>query len=201
MARVRRPYKIIVWGPGVLGRALLREIVAKPELDLVGVLAYNSQKHGKDVGEGIASLGVKATTNKEEIFRLDADVVLHCVQNSSDVSIDSEVTNDVVRLLESGKNVICSIAYHWPQFHSRAFEEKLQAACRKGGVTLHSTGINPGFLNERLVATLTAVCTKIDYIKVQEISDTSTIESADMMSAIGYGKKPADNLMVVSLGD
>ncbi|MEB3071154.1 NAD(P)H-dependent amine dehydrogenase family protein [[Mycobacterium] vasticus] len=200
----KSPYRAVVWGPGILGRALLREIAAKPELELAGVLAYSPEKDGKDVGEllGTAPMGVLATTDKEAIHRLDADIVLHCPQNTSDVSIDSEVTNDVVQLLESGKNVISSIAYHWPRFHSATFEEKLQAACLAGGSTLHSTGINPGFLNERLVTTLTGVCTTIESIAVREISDTSTIDSADMMSAIGYGKKPDDpNLMVVSLGD
>jgi hypothetical protein len=143
------PFRVVVWGPGVLGRALLREIVAKPELELVGVLAYNPDKDGKDVGELLG------------LAPLDADVVLHCPQNSSEVSIDSDVTNEVVRILESGKNVISAIAYHWPRLHSAEFEHKLQAACHQGGTTLHSTGINPGFLNERLVVTLTGVCTKI----------------------------------------
>jgi hypothetical protein len=176
----KEPYRVIVWGPGIVGSALLREIAAKSELDLVGVLAYSAGKDGKDAGEliGAAPLGVTVTTNKEEIFNLDADVVLHCPQNSSDVSIDSEVTNEVVRLLKSGKNVISSIAYHWPRLHGRELEDKLEAACAEGGATLHSTGVNPGFLNERLVTTLTGVCTTIRSIVVQEICDTSTIESA-----------------------
>ncbi len=41
---------MVVWGPGVLGTLLLREIGKLPELELVGVLAYSEAKDGVDVG-------------------------------------------------------------------------------------------------------------------------------------------------------
>src|SRR3990172_1562302 len=65
-----KPYKIIVWGPGYLGAACIKEVLHRPEFELVGVLAYNEEKNNKDIGEllGIGSLGIKVTTDQEKIF-------------------------------------------------------------------------------------------------------------------------------------
>jgi hypothetical protein len=69
---VAHPYKIVVWGPGYLGAACIKEILKRPEFELVGVLAYSEAKRGKDVGEllGIGHVGVTATTDQEQIFNI-----------------------------------------------------------------------------------------------------------------------------------
>ena len=33
------PYKVIVWAPGYLGSAVIKEVLKRPEFELVGVLA------------------------------------------------------------------------------------------------------------------------------------------------------------------
>jgi 4-hydroxy-tetrahydrodipicolinate reductase len=77
--------------------------------------------------------------------------------------------------------------------HGAEFVEKIEAACHKGGTALHSSGINPGLLNERWVVGLTGVCTSIDSIKVQEISNISTLPTLDMLvDRIGVGRLPED---------
>ncbi|MFA4836411.1 MAG: hypothetical protein WC749_10130 [Dehalococcoidia bacterium] len=197
-------YRVIVWGPGIVGSALIREILKKPELKLVGVRAYNPQKNGKDVGEvfGMGTpVGVRMTTNENEIFALDADVVLFCPNMSTQVEIDSEATNTVCRLLESGKNVITSIGWWYPPYHSQALADKLQNACKKGKTCLHSTGVNPGWLYERIVTTLTGASTSISYIKVQELSDNRSIDSANMIFGLGYGQDLSEKPWIENVGD
>jgi 4-hydroxy-tetrahydrodipicolinate reductase len=186
------PYRVIVWGPGVLGRLLIREIAAKPELELVGVYAYNPEKDGKDAGDlaGCAAVGVAATTDRDAIFGLDADVVFICPQTTAPVDIDSDVSAVVCRFLEAGINVVSAPAYHWPRLHGPELVQRLEEACRAGGSTLHSTGINPGLVNERWLPVFTTAMTTIDHIKVQEINNNSSIDSHDMMTAIGYGQPP-----------
>ncbi|MDD5094779.1 MAG: hypothetical protein PHV74_10440 [Dehalococcoidia bacterium] len=196
-------YRVIVWGPGTVGNALLREITKKPELKLVGVLAYNPEKNGKDVGEylGMAPTGVKITTDKEKIIGTAADVVLFTPNMSTQVEIDSEATNIVCRLLESGRNVITSIGWWYPPYTSQALADKFQKACEKGGTCLHSTGVNPGWLYERIIATLTGASTSISYIKVQELSDTSQTQSADMCWGLGYGQELSEKPWIENVGD
>ena len=75
----QQPYKVIVWAPGYLGSAVIKEMLKRPEFELVAVLAYSEKKNGMDVGEmlGIGPIGLKMTTDQEEIFKLDADCVVH----------------------------------------------------------------------------------------------------------------------------
>jgi 4-hydroxy-tetrahydrodipicolinate reductase len=186
------PYKVIVWGPGVLGRLLIREIQKKPEFELVGVYAYTEEKDGQDAGEhaGAGHAGVAMTKDREAIFGLDADAVFMCPQTTAPVDIDSDVTAVVCRFLETGINVVSAPAYHWPLLHGQQLVDKLEGSCQKGGATIHSTGINPGLLNERWLPALTAAVARIKHITVQEINNNSHIDSQDMMLAIGYSRPP-----------
>jgi|SRR5580700_8501852 hypothetical protein len=188
----QEPYKVVVWGPGVLGTLLLHEIGKLPELELVGVLAYSDAKDGVNVGTylGTEATGLTMTTDKEQIFALPADCVLFCTQATAGADIGSETTKDVCRLLASGKNVVTAIGYHYPQFHGHELLDMLEAACLAGGTSLHSTGVNPGLFNERFATTLSAVCTRIDSVTVQEIGMSGTVDSIDMMRMVGWGQPP-----------
>ena len=64
------PYKVIVWAPGYLGSAVIKEVLKRPEFELVGVLAYSDRKNDLDVGEmlGIGPVGVRMTTDQQAIF-------------------------------------------------------------------------------------------------------------------------------------
>jgi hypothetical protein len=98
------PYRIIVWGPGTVGSACLRELLASRGFEVVGVLGYSAEKEGRDIGEvlGMPAVGVRVTTDKDSILRRPADVVLHSPRFAIDLA---EADCDVVDLLSSGKNV------------------------------------------------------------------------------------------------
>ena len=99
------PYRLIIWGPGVVGGAALRAASTNDNFAIVGVKVFSPHKHGKDAGElvGIAPIGVKATRSKREILALDADCVLVTPQPRS---VLEGLDTDVIDLLESGKSVI-----------------------------------------------------------------------------------------------
>lgn len=196
----RPPYRVAVWGPGVLGTALLREVVAKPELELVGVLCYSDRRKGLDVGAYLGGdpIGVAMTTDKNAVVALRPDVVLFCPQATAGAALGSEATQDVLRLLRNGTNVIAANGYHHPAFDPE-LEAALVAACEEGGSTIHGTGVNPGLLCERILTTLTAVCTRIDSILVQEVGVGATVDSPDMMSMIGWGQQPPPMQLIVDM--
>ena len=81
---MRAAYKVIVWGPGIVGNACLKEVIKKSELELVGVLAYSDSKNGVDVGEylGMDAVGVKMTTDQEAVIAIVAGEVLFSVNMS-----------------------------------------------------------------------------------------------------------------------
>lgn len=182
----REPYKVVVWASGYLGAGVIKEVLKRPEFELVGVLAYNEQKHGRDVGEmlGVGPAGLKVTTNKEEIYALEADCVIHCGTNMMD---DTPRNEEVVRLLESGKNVVASPNYHFPRLRGAAFVRMLEDACHKGSTSLYGSGINPGWLTERMTPLLTSFSNEIDWIRAQEYFNLTKVDSKLMLRACTIG--------------
>jgi 2,4-diaminopentanoate dehydrogenase len=181
-------YRVILWGPGYTGQGALREIARRPELELVGCLAYNSDKAGKDVMElvGEPPAGVLVTTDKEQIYALDADIVLYAARAMPD---ESERQQEMVRLLSSGKNVTTTTAYHFPWQRGEDYVAPLEQACRAGGTTLHGTGVHPGWFIERQVLTATGLNNMVDEVHVREIVDISH-HAGEAISGAGFGMKP-----------
>jgi len=154
---------------------------------------YSPERNGKDLGEliGADPVGIVATTDKEAIFSLEADCVIHTPQPQID---ESEMTEEVARLLESGKNVITAVSYFYPPMRGAEVNDRLQAACATGGTTLHASGIHPSFILERLVTTLTGLYTKIDHVRLVEIVDCGHMvaKSPIAREIVGWGKDPAE---------
>ncbi|MDD5177614.1 MAG: hypothetical protein PHQ05_14445 [Sterolibacterium sp.] len=184
---MKQPYKVIVWGPGAVGKAGLRELLRRPEFEIVGVMGYSPDKIGKDVGEliGHAPIGVKVTNDKEAIFALDAD----CVFYTGAFPADAEsMERDLIRILESGKHVVTSTSHHYPQFHSQAYMNRLEAACQKGGTCIHGSGENPGFWFERVALTLTGLCSEVEHLKLEEFVDCHGGTSAGTLYSVGFNQ-------------
>ena len=127
--------RVVQWATGGVGRAAIEGVLRHPELELVGCYVHSEAKHGLDVGEiiGAAPVGVRATTDVEEILALDADCVIYTPLVG--------VTEEVTALLRSGKNVVTPVGWIHPGERQRAL---LEEACREGGVSVHGTGVNPG---------------------------------------------------------
>lgn len=183
-------YKVIQWATGNNGRALLRGIIDHPDLDLVGCRVYSDDKDGMDAGviAGRDPIGVKATNDRQAIIDMDADVVLYCPMLNPD---RTQMDQDLVDLLASGKNVIETSGYNTNVLAlgkdvSRKFEE----ACAKGGATLHGAGLDPGWAGERLAATVTGLCTHVDVVTVTETYDCSYANADMVFGAIGFGMTP-----------
>ena len=186
-----KPYRIILWGFGSLGQANLRSIVTRNDLRVVGVLAFNPEKVGKDAGAYLAldPVGVNITDDKAALVALDADVVLHSVQDAID---QTEIDNDVIALLESGKSVISSTSYYYPPYRGEDYAKRLENACKIGGSCLHASGANPGTIVEKIALTQTSYCTEVDFIKVQEFADFSILDNPAIQQMAGFGFKPEE---------
>jgi len=185
-------YKVVVWGTGRVGKSALISIIKRPELELVGVYVYTEAKVGKDAGEicGLPDTGITATNNAEEIYALDADIVVMAnIPNPADLS---EMDTFAQKILASGKNVVTTAAYRYLPYAGRNKDrtpESVQAfinACEAGQSTLYGTGENPGFFFERLATTLTSLSQEIDCVTMEEYSDCSHWVVPD---------DPASNLM------
>lgn len=185
------PIRVIQWATGSMGKACLRAVLDDPRFCLVGLFVYGSGKSGRDAGD-IArrpATGVIATREIEEILALDADVVLHCPMLAAPYDGHDA---DVRRLLESGKNVISINNYFEPVALGAEYAAALEASARKGGVTLAGTGVNPGWIAERMAANAVALCLEHRNVLTREIIDCTSVPNPDyVFGALGFGADPS----------
>jgi hypothetical protein len=183
--------RVVQWATGSIGKTCLRAVLDSPEHELVGLLVYGDRKEGQDAGT-IArrpETGVLATRDREEIFALDADVVIHTPRLQVPYENHDE---DICRLLRSGKNVITTAGHHYPLAHGADRQAMFEAACRDGGATLFGTGVSPGVIGERITMALAATSVDLDAITIDECFDASGMTSPDFVfSVMGMGSDPA----------
>lgn len=185
--------RVVQWATGSMGRTALRRILDDPAHALAGVYVYGAAKAGRDAGELARrpATGVLATNDRAAILDLDADVVLHTPRIT--LPYDALV-DDVVALLRSGKNVVSTAGFHWPQAHGPDSVARLHDAAVAGGVTLAGVGINPGLVVERIALAATAMCHDLDRVSVFETVDASAMASPEFVFGLmGFGSDPAVN--------
>ncbi|MEM9730353.1 MAG: dihydrodipicolinate reductase [Myxococcota bacterium] len=174
--------RVVQWATGNVGKAAVEGIVSHPDLELVGAWVHSAEKAGRDVGDvcGIGTLGVTATNRVDDVVSLAPDCVLYSplLPNRS----------EVVRLLESGINVVTPLNWFYPGARDVS---DLVAACEKGDVTLHGTGIHPGGVTERLPLTVAALTRAVTHVRAEEFSDIRSYGATDVIENIMlFGKTP-----------
>ena len=175
--------RVIQWATGNVGRAAVEGIVAHPELELAGAFVHSPDKAGRDVGElcGLGPLGVRATSDVEALLALPADCVVYAPLLAKPA--------EVMRILESGKNVVTPLGWFFPGSSAGAAE--LEAACRRAGVTLHGTGIHPGGITERFPLMVSALSRRVRHVRAEEFSDIRSYRAeAVVRDVMLFGKPP-----------
>ena len=188
--RVTAPIRVIQWATGAMGKTCLRSVIDHPDLELVGLYVYSASKEGQDAGDIArrAPTGVKATRKIEDILALDADVVLHCPLLQFPYSAHDD---DVCRLLASGKNVISINNYFHPASLGATHAARFEESCRVGKSTLCGTGINPGFIAERIAAVASGLCVELESIECREVYDCIDMPNANyVFGVMGMGSAP-----------
>jgi hypothetical protein len=163
-------------------------MLRRPEFEVVGCKVYSEAKDGVDVGilAGGDPIGVLATTDTEQIMALHADCVVHTPMLPFDIS---DTDDEIIRLLESGKNVVSAVSYTAPEFFGDEYRAKFESACQRGSVSFHGSGLYPGFI-ERLAVGLTGCVTEVDHVSIVEAADGLRALSPMVLQFAGWGQDP-----------
>jgi 4-hydroxy-tetrahydrodipicolinate reductase len=181
--------RVVQWATGNIGSYALRGVIEHPDLELVGVHVHGAAKSGVDAGE-LARLdtvtGVRATRNIDDIVALGADCVLYMPLTCD--------LDEVCRLLESGANVVTTRGeFHRPRSMDPEARARVEAACERGGTSIHSTGSSPGFISEGLPLLLSSIQRRLDGLSIDEFADLSQRNSPDLLFGVmGFGRPPAE---------
>ncbi len=188
-------YRIIVWGTGFVGKAVLRDLLDHPNYEIAGVLVNSAEKDGKDVGEllGVAPTGIKASRDIEEVLSREADAVAYF--GPSAIHAETNMKN-LTAALRAGKNVVDTSmgAFQNPKRVPLVMRQPIEDACKEGGTTFFSGGIDPGFANDLFPITLMGLCGRVDTVRSIEFIDAGSYpdqESLRMMGLLGPVDQPS----------
>jgi hypothetical protein len=195
-------YRVIQWATGAVGRHALRALIEDPQLELVGVYTHDPEKVGRDAGElaGLAvRTGIAATDDAQRLIAAAADCVVYTAVGETRVR---EAIAEIAALLRSGKNVVSTSMMNLihPASASPRLTGALDAACREGGATLFTNGIDPGFSGDLLPLAALSLCERVDRVRVQEIADYGTHPDPAWATPYGFGKPPGAPAPILAPG-
>jgi 4-hydroxy-tetrahydrodipicolinate reductase len=183
------PLKVLVLGTGQMGSGIARLVIERPGLVLAGVWARRRDRAGLDAGRAIG-LG------RELGLAVEADLGALVTRVRPDVAIQAtcsrlaDALGEIEACVRAGASVV-SIAEEltWPRAASPALADRLDRVAREHRVAVLGTGVNPGFVLDLLVATLTGVCARVESIHARRVNDLSPY-GPTVLAAQGVGLSP-----------
>ena len=186
------PIAVAQYGIGPIGAEIARLLLKKPWVRLVAAVDIDPDKIGKDLGEVIGldrEVGVKVTAGVQG----KPDVVCH-----STGSRLRDVSGQLKELLERGCHVVSTCEeLSFPL--DAAIREELQKTARTHNVTLLGTGVNPGFVMDKLPLTVTSVCQDVTEVQIIRIQNAST-RREPLQRKVGAGMSEAEFRAAVDSG-
>ena len=188
---------VVVYGVGAIGSRIARLLLERG-YRIVGAVDVDERKVGRDLGElvGVGRIGVYVKRGIDEaLSEAEAQVAVHCT-----TSYLRQVYQQILKLVEHGLNVVSTceeLAY--PYIVDAELTKKIDSAARGMGVRVLGTGVNPGFMMDTLVLTLTAVCQKVSRVYAARIIDASK-RRLPFQRKIGIGLDPQSFVQKVQAG-
>jgi 4-hydroxy-tetrahydrodipicolinate reductase len=162
-----QPITVAQYGIGPIGAEIARLLLTKPWVNLVAAVDIDPNKVGKDVGD-VIGLGRKTGVLVTPQLQTKAEVVCH-----STGSRLREVVGQLKDLLGRGSHVVSTCEeLSFPLDH--AIRDDLQQTALAKRVALLGTGVNPGFVMDKLPLTLSAVCQLVESVDIVRIQNAST---------------------------
>ena len=176
---------VVLVGLGAIGRAIARAALTKPELEVVAAVDLSPERVGKKLSEILEMPApdlIVGTDSSAAFRKAPGGVVLHATSSRLD-----EVEGELAQALSAGMCVVSTceeLAYPWLRHPEIA--ERLDKIAQKRKVSLLGTGVNPGFVLDRLPATLGAVTGHVHLVRCLRVVDARTRREA-LQRKVGAG--------------
>ncbi len=188
---MRKKIRVVQYGVGPIGAGIVRLMREKQALEIIGAIDRDPEKAGRDLGELAgapdAPWGIPVSAEAGPVLGRKADIVIH-----STSSILNDVAGQLLECLEAGSCVISTceeLAYPFRKYPE--LSQRLDAKAKEWGVALVGTGVNPGFVMDKLVLTLATVSQRVDAARALRIVDASQ-RRRPLQKKIGAGLSVAE---------
>ncbi len=185
------PTRVMIMGLGPIGAGVARQLVARKNFRVVSAVDIDPAKAGKDLGEVIGlgkRTGVKVGADSTAAIRKTKPQVAVLCTSSALKRVWPQI-EAVLKLRVPIVSTTEELSYPW--FSNRALARKIDGAAKKAKVAVVGTGVNPGFAMDALPITLTAICERVDSVRVDRIQD-ARIRRLPFQQKIGSGLTPAE---------
>ncbi len=176
---------VMVLGLGDVGQAIARGALARPELRLVGAVDPRPELAGRPLGEvlGLSAPGLTVAAGSAELFRAaQGGVVLHATGSHF-----QEVLPQLTEVVRAGLSVVSTCEeLAWPWLRSEEAADELDRLCEDQNVAVLGTGVNPGFVLDRLPAFLGQMAGVVRHVRGLRVVDASRRRAA-LQRKIGAG--------------
>jgi 2,4-diaminopentanoate dehydrogenase len=196
---VKKKIRVIQYGIGPIGASIVRLMRQKNSLEIVGAIDTDAKKVGRDLGEVVgasdAPWGILVSADAASVLAKPADVVVH-----STSSYLTSVMDQLLTCLGAGLCIVSTceeLAY--PFRKHPQLSKTLDEAAKEEGVALLGTGVNPGFVMDKLPLTLSAVSQWVDWVSAVRIVDASK-RRLPLQKKIGAGMTPDEFRAQVAAG-
>jgi hypothetical protein len=196
---VKKKIRVIQYGIGPIGASIVRLMRQKNSLEIVGAIDTDAKKVGRDLGEVVgasdAPWGILVSADAASVLAKPADVVVH-----STSSYLTSVMDQLLACLGAGLCIVSTceeLAY--PFRKHPQLSKTLDEAAKEEGVALLGTGVNPGFVMDKLPLTLSAVSQWVDWVSAVRIVDASK-RRLPLQKKIGAGMTPDEFRAQVAAG-
>jgi 4-hydroxy-tetrahydrodipicolinate reductase len=181
MSRVR----VVHVGLGPIGREIARLAHLVDGYEIVGAADPASGLSGRDLGELLAvePLGIEVGTDAlAEVRRSRPDVVFH--STGSYLEEEAGLLRDLIECRVSVVSTCEELSF--PFYRHPELSRELYRLAAGRGVVLLGTGVNPGFVLDKMAATLASACSRVDGIHASRVVDAST-RRGPLQKKVGAG--------------
>ncbi|EPX59607.1 hypothetical protein D187_002768 [Cystobacter fuscus DSM 2262] len=157
-------------GLGVIGQEIVRAALLSPEVELLGAMDANPQLVGRPLSDVVGVAGLKgkvAGSLEAAVGRRKGVVLLHATGSRLEGVMDQ-----LLQAIQLGLSVVSTceeLAFPFLKYPELA--QKLEQAAQRAGVAVLGTGVNPGFVMDRLVATAGQACGPVRHATVTRVVD------------------------------
>src|SRR5208337_1270500 len=148
---VKKKIRAIQYGIGPIGASILKLMREKEAIEIIGAIDNDPAKVGRDLGEVVgaadAPWGVIVSVDAGEVLGQAADVVIHSTSSSL-----PNVMDQLLACLEAESCIVSTCEeLSYPYRTHPELAAKLDKAAKDWGVALIGTGVNPGFVMDKLL--------------------------------------------------
>ncbi len=170
---MKKKIRAIQYGVGPIGASLVRLMREKQAIEVIGAIDTNPALAGRDLGEVIgaadAPWGVPVVADANTLLGEAADIVVHSTSSALPAVMDQ-----LLACLAAESCVVSTceeLAYPYRKYPELSAE--LDAEAKEWGVALVGTGINPGFVMDKLLLTLSSTVQRVSSARAVRIVDAS----------------------------